>query len=545
MLSLNKIMFSKSKLLIATFILLLLGGSSYYLLKNNKNNQRYVFTTVKRGDLKITVSGTGNVLAADEVVLTPKVGGELAYIGVKNGQFIKAQTLIAKVDSRDQEKIVKNSELALQAAQLSLEQAQKGNPQDENLLKAQALELTNSAINNTKNIINSLNDIFFTDISDQKLNIRYLIEYYNNIVRYYAPADADYNKIITQNFNLIKEQNNLNHAHYSQLSQNSSLEEIKKILNEVGETTKTVSDTVHLGYQLLNRYQNILSDNNLIPNLVKRNVASDINTLNNEMTTIDTLNNNLLNLQKSINTFTNNSQGTNSFTLQSLKLNVEQQKNNLEIARAKLRDYYLYAPFDGYISQLNVNVGDNISSGTAIAVLITKQKVVELNLNELDAAKIKIGQKAKLTFDALPNVIASGTVIEIDPNGVINNGVVSYPIKISLDDNNEEIKAGMSVTAEITIKEKKNILLLPSAALKSNDKQTYVEILEGQQVKQKIVEIGDTNNQFTEIVSGLNEGDKVILKILTKINSFQTTAQTRNFFQMPGFSPSRTNIKIR
>jgi len=102
---------------------------------------------------------------------------------------------------------------------------------------------------------------------------------------------------------------------------------------------------------------------------------------------------------------------------------------------------------------------------------------VKVSVNEVDASKLKVGEKATLTFDALPGVIIAGTVVAVDTIGTVSQGVVSYGATISLDTPNPSVKPGMSATADIIIGSETG-LVVPSGAVKTSNGQNYVEIFD-------------------------------------------------------------------
>jgi macrolide-specific efflux system membrane fusion protein len=193
-------------------------------------------------------------------------------------------------------------------------------------------------------------------------------------------------------------------------------------------------------------------------------------------------------------------------TRQLQEITVSQSRISLEDAEETLSDYTIRAPFDGIVTGLSVEGGDSLSNETVIASVITKEMKAVISLNEVDAAKVKVGDKAALTFNALPNLQVSGTISKLDTIGTTSSGVVSYGAEITLDDQPETLKPGMSMTAEITVAEKKNALVVPSSALTSQDGKTFVTLSSGEK---KAVETGMTDNTVTEIVSGLSEKDTV------------------------------------
>lgn len=198
------------------------------------------------------------------------------------------------------------------------------------------------------------------------------------------------------------------------------------------------------------------------------------------------------------------------------KLAVQQKENALSDAKAKLDDYYMRAPFDGVVTGLNVSAGDSVSRSDVLAAIITKDVQTKVVLNEIDVIRVKIGSKVVLSFDALPDVSLTGQVTKIDTIGTVSQGVVSYNAEILFDAQNELLKPGMSVSAAIITGVKQDVLIVPNSAVKSQNGSSFVQVLkDGQAAPQQVpVEVGMSNNTETEIISGINAGDKVVTQTI-------------------------------
>lgn len=227
--------------------------------------------------------------------------------------------------------------------------------------------------------------------------------------------------------------------------------------------------------------------------------------------------------------------GADDLDLASQKLVVTQRESALADAREKLGDYTIRAPFDGTLSAFEAKVGDSVSPATALGSLITQEKLVEISLNEVDIARVAVGQKATLTFDAIPNVSAVGTVAQVDTVGVSAQGVVTFTVTVAFDASDERIKPGMSATAVIITNTKTDVLLLPNAAIKTEGDASYVQTTETEtrQARRRNIQIGLSNDESTEILGGITEQDTVVLRT---VQSVQSTAQSqqRSIFQAPG-----------
>lgn len=181
--------------------------------------------------------------------------------------------------------------------------------------------------------------------------------------------------------------------------------------------------------------------------------------------------------------------------------------------------------------------GDPVSASTILATLVTKQKIAEISLNEVDITKIKVGQKTTLTFDAIPDLTITGQVAEIDTVGTVTQGVVTYAVKISFDTQDDRVKPGMSISASIITDIKQDALLAPNSAVKQQGDAAYVEIFAGetQAPRQQTVQTGLSNDTMTEITSGLNEGDRVVTQTITQTTS-QSQTQQNTGLRIPGIT---------
>lgn len=215
------------------------------------------------------------------------------------------------------------------------------------------------------------------------------------------------------------------------------------------------------------------------------------------------------------------------------KNGVEQRRSSLQSARDRLadarealNDYTIRAPFDGMVVSLVGKEAMQVTASTKLATILTQEKMVTVPLNEVDIAKVKVGQKATVTFDALPDLSIAGTVSEIDPIGTTSQGVVTYSVKVPFDTEDDQIKPGMSASVSIATDIRANVLTVPNAAIKNgsvqilpNVKDITVEaqsqgIASDQPPESVAVETGLAADQSTEIVSGLNEGAWIIIRTI-------------------------------
>lgn len=225
--------------------------------------------------------------------------------------------------------------------------------------------------------------------------------------------------------------------------------------------------------------------------------------------------------------------GPDDLDVRAQKITIQQKQDTLAAAQETLANHFVRAPFDGIVAKVNIKKSDAVSSGTTLLSLVTPQKIAEISLNEVDVAQVEIDQPATLTFDAVEGATLTGKVIEIDELGMITQGIVSYGVTITLDIQDERIKPGMTVDASIVTTRKDGVVLVPNAAVQTQSGQIFVQVLEDEYPISKLVEVGLSNDEFTEVINGISEGEEVVTATLG--GNSQASGQTNTGgFRIPG-----------
>ncbi len=196
----------------------------------------------------------------------------------------------------------------------------------------------------------------------------------------------------------------------------------------------------------------------------------------------------------------------------------------------------IYAPISGTVTGLSLQKGTVLvaqsnSSGSAASQKIASIKTnaaaqMAVNLTEIDVTKIKIGNKATVTLDALPGKTYTGKVISIDTIGAISSGVTTYPAVIGLDTEVPEILPNMAVNAKIITNVIDNVILVPNSAVQTSDGQSAVGIMKNGKVSEARAEVAGSNDTQTAITSGVSEGDMVITNIVSSAGTTRTQSQS-------------------
>ena len=455
-------------------------------------------------------------------------------------------------------------ELAVLQANNALTSAQEALRKAEDNLKKSREDGFNSvadAFLNFPAIMTGLNDMFYVSSIDRnQLNTDW---YANQITRWDSDKVVRYKGDLAATYALARDQYAANFDHYKTSSRSSDAQTLESLIIETYETSKRISDTVKAANNYIDLIQNVLKEHSYpIPSAITTHKGS-LTTYTNQSNmsssdllaikqSIEDTKTSIVSAQRLIDDKTESlrklNEGADPLDIQSQELAVMQREHALADAQEQLKEYVIHAPFGGDIAALPVKIDDSLSPSNVAATLITRQRIAELSLSEVDVAHVKRTQKVTLSFDAIPDMTISGTVSDIDVVGTVSQGVVTYVVKVSFDTQDERVKPGMSASGTIITDVKQDILTVPNAAVKTRGDAWYVsmptESISGEgaalndvvltaPVREVPVTVGSVNDTLTEIVSGLNEGDIIIAKTIQQ-QTKPVQSQTPSLFGSPG-----------
>jgi len=556
-------------------ILIILIGVIIYFASKSGEKIEYVTEPVKRGDLRQTVSETGTVSPKSMINLNFKGNGTITQINVKEGDEIKAGDILARLDAGPIEIQVRQAQANLAIAQANLNKFLAGaSEQDikvseeqvnnalityenakrdhEALLNKLASDIKNyeqAVINSRENLITSLDKslvaadysldvikVIFDDI-----NLRPLFSVENH--QYKVDADNYYDRAVIE---LIVAKNYFNQARNTLADQDidQAVNQALKMLDVLGRSLN--STFLALGASLTSFNFNDLALANY-----KSNVKLEQNNTTASVSSIQTTNQAFKNSQISLDTALKNKQlniansksavdsALGAYNLAKAQLDlkkaaprqvdiayyqaqVAQAQASLDFALTNLNDYIIRAPTDGLVVFVNNEVGEQIGFGLTdiataakpvIAMLGKSDFEIKVDVPESEIIKIKLGDLAEIILDAYGDeFVFPGNVVFIDIAETIIQGVVYYKVTVEMDETDKEIKSGMTANVDIITAEKEGVLFVPRRAVKEGlEGLRYVEILKNGQAERVNVSIGLRGDEGTEILSGLNEGQEVII----------------------------------
>ena len=520
-----KIKLSRKKGIILGILVLVLAGGGYWAYKTYSTKPATATTImgkVQRGDVRKAISATGTVSYPKITNLTFEQTEKLVALNVAVGDNVKEGQVLMQIDQSNLQQIVNQQQANLASAQAKLQQVQEDSLPNALSALAQAQQSVNSkqvALNTAKN-----------------------------------NADAAYlaNQLNLAQQNVLQASNNL--AQVMASGDSTKIQGAQSSLTQAQQTLITAQNAQNGGAATsLGAAQ---SDYEVAQQNLK--LAQD---------KVDKL-----------------KQGKNSAEILTAQNSVQQAQAQLQTAQTNLGKATMVAPFDGVITAVSGQVGQVMdsssgsgSSSKAGVTIAANPDVLQIDtsIGQADINNIKLGQKAEITLDTQADIKISGTVSSIAVQGTSTQNVTTFGVKIMIDQQNTILKAGMNANVNIILDEVKNVLTIPSEALKSRNGQYSVLVpnatgdtnpgegtgspssssangktTRGQgsnqapgtnnssatgnaagmsaNVKSIPVEIGLNDGTNVEIKSGLTEGQEIIVAVRSTSSSTTTSGQKSN-----------------
>lgn len=201
-------------------------------------------------------------------------------------------------------------------------------------------------------------------------------------------------------------------------------------------------------------------------------------------------------------------------SLQTTNVSLQNAYDQLKYAKDKLEDYTITAPISGIITAQTVKVGDVVAAGTLLTTVSnTEEFEFQIPIDELDISKISMDNKVLVTVDAIPETEENpivGRISKIPLEGVTIGGVTDYYITIAIPAV-DSLRISMNASAEIILAERNDVLTILVEAIQKENGKSFVEVIKNGVAEKVEITTGISNSGYVEIISGLNEGDEVVI----------------------------------
>lgn len=497
------------KIITGVIVLILVAALLMSIFAPGKNNSEIsasTESTVTRMTISESISGSSVVEANDEYSVTSLVSGEILRADFEEGDIVEKDQVLYEIDSSDTENSVKSSDISIEKAQNSATEAYDAI--DDLTVRAKSSGTISDVYVSAGDEISSGTKI--ADIID------------NTTMKVRVPFNSsDAANIRTGDAATVTLVNN-----GTQLS---------GIVSSVSSGSEIINGNMRVSYVTIEvNNPGAVMEGDSVTALIHDYACNDVGSFE----PIE---------KKSI---TSKVSGTISrvFVVKGDKVsigniiatieseNVDNQVRNADISLREaqlqrdklyeqLEDYTITSPISGTVVRKNKKAGDKLESGNGassadsnvLAVIYDMSSLCfQLDVDELDVKKVKLGQEVTVTADAVDGKTYTGIVENVSINGTIGtNGVTTYPVKVRIQDFDDQLLPGMNIEAVITVNESENALVVPITAVNRGN-TVYVKgekesendrAPEGFKTVQ--VETGISNGVFVEVLRGLNEGDTV------------------------------------
>lgn len=536
-----------------------IGFTAYAKSKSSDTTTVFRTSQAETGNIDVTVTGSGTISDSTEYTLTATNAGTIDSLPVKQGDTVTAGQTIAHVGNTNSQQTILQKQNALATAKNNLAQS------EQNL---NSLTIKAPIAGKVKSVIASAGD----DLSTIKAlgNLAVISTERSMTVSVSSSSslktgdtvrvtDTSTNKTYTGTVTASGSTGSTSGSSRtsSDTSGSGSSGSYGNVTITIGTDDPKVGDTVNVttaggdtvgtGTLALSKYVAISSNSS--------GTISNVYVSENQM------------VGKNDGLFKLNSDSVEN-DIQMKQNAVTSAQKDLDDANTAAGKDTIVSPVDGIVAELSVKNGASVTSATTVATIIdpnTMETVV--SVDETDISKVKVGQKANITLDAVSGKTFAGTVAQVDPIGTSSNGVTNFSVTVTID-NPDGIQIGMNANVAIVIESKENVVVLPSSALLNKKGDTAYVLSpdslfdsKGNSVKLsnastaaliqkygKQISIGLANSDSVEVTSGLSSGDKVAVAITTSKSAIaslsNTTTNNRssfgNFGSMGG-SYSSTN----
>lgn len=465
--------------------------------------------TVSKMNLTEEVSATGQVDAAQDLQLAFNSAGEIAEVNAQVGDQVSAGETIAALDSSELNASLLAAQADLAKAQIGLADVQSATSstsfgeqtmQQSSVSSAQAT-LVSTLQDNYVKVSAAFGQYTEEFTNNNKNNPAFGVTVYNNGSAYYIQGN------IQQSSNLTDEISNVSNLINAWNVRNNSL-----------QTDADIYQASDSAVNAINAFNTLLSDTYTVVNSYTINNTQDqtvYGTYEGYISSYQGVAGQALSAIQATKTAYQSgiaSASPNSVALQ--QTSVESANANVMGIQAQIDNGIITAPIDGTITLQNAKVGEAASAGVPLVSMISNGKFqIDVYVSEADIGKVKVGDSATVTLDAYGDAVPfQATVITVDPAETMVNGVGNYKVTLEFNNEDSRIKTGMTAEVDIFTATRTNVLAVPSNSIIKNGDNDFVLVPGGKgNPIQKQVTVGITgSNDYVEILSGLNEGDKII-----------------------------------
>ena len=467
--------------------------------------------TVTRGGIEETVSATGNVGVERQVALPFGSSGEIAEVLVEEGQTVEAGDVLARLDTSSLDWQIARSRASVDTAQARLEQAKKP-AGDKELASAQAA--LDSATANYEQVQAGAGA---EELASAQAALDSARANYDRVKA--GPTKAELAAVQAQ-LDSAKAAVQQAQAAYDRVKDRPFVGLLPEALNLQNATITLQQAQANYDAQANRPTRSELAS----ANAQVAQAAAQLAALQERPTGVE-LASAAAQVAQAEATLAQLQDRPSPEDIAVLQSQVDEAQIVLAQTESQLEDMVITAPFGGTVVAVDAREGEWASPGApAIVLAFTDSLILEVNVDEVDVAGLAEGQAAHLTFGSLDDAEVGGTVSFVAPSSTNVGGAVAYAVEMRFDPGDLPVRLGMTADVDIVVDSADDALLVPNRAIEVDREagRYYVTLQKALGATERLeVQIGMRDQQNTQILEGVDEGDKVVLPEVPE----QTTTQ--------------------
>ncbi len=487
---------------------IVLSWISYATLGQRGDNARSAegqqTVTITRGNIAASVNATGSIEPQRQVALNFQVPGRLIELPVQVGSFVDAGQVLAKLDTADLALQVTQAEASLRSGEARLRQLQAPPAESDRAAARIAVESAQAAYDNVR-AGPSEADLAAAQAAYDAATAAYRQLQAGPTAEDLAGAQATLDKAGAA---LQQAQ-----SAYDQVATRPNAAMLPQALQLQQATidyqaAKAGYDRVAAGAteeQRQNAWAQVQQTRSQLQKLRQSPTPSALKAAEQQLAQAKAQ---LDKLQR----------GADQADLVAAQSQVAQAQAVLDQAQTQLADATLRAPFKGVVASIGAKVYEQVSGATPVVVLVDNSRFhLDVSVDEVDVGQVSVGDTVSVTLDAFRDGSITGHIESVSPVPTIESGVVSYPVRIALDETALSLRAGMTANATITTEEHQGVLVVPNRAIQIDREtgQLFVEKSVDNLPKRVEITTGLRNESASEVISGLDEGDVLVIRSIS------------------------------
>lgn len=500
--------------IIIAAVIVIIGAAAFLLIRQQRARRVQEVeilrqATVERSSLAATVNATGSIEPEALTTLSFGIGGTVHEVHVARGQMVSAGDILANLDTSELAFTVQQAQDALRIQELMLEQVMNSEPSAATLATAQAdIDAAEG------NLVIARASLSAAEAAVDQAEAQKALLLAGATTGQIAAAESQVTSASAQQ-KIAQETYNRTIECFTVTLPNGEEQETCPGLGPAEEQARANLENANAALEAAEAQ---LADLRSGPRPADLQAADA--SIAAAQAQVDSASGSVMvaeaNVDRAQAAYDRLLEGPTEDEIAILEAQVQSAETNLELAQLRLEQAMIIAPMDGRVASVLINPGEQAAPGAPALNLVNEEAFhIEVSVDEIDIDQIAVGQEVDITLDALPDTVVKGTIADIAPTAATSGaGVVTYLVTINIEPEGVTLRPGMTANATIVVEEIDDVLSVPNWAIRLDRESgnAFVNRLASDgSVDEISVETGLRNEQFSEVISGLQEGDVVVV----------------------------------